>query len=196
MTTKRGAIAFIIGGCLWAVVMVAYLNTHGPGSFDYQRLLFGFSRDNYMLLLSPSALLLGYGLSSLRGRFLSFSGRLFAIASMGALILLGVFAIGNLIMTTQVGVGEHPPWPDDSLANLIGSVALFLAPPLLGICLALMGITLWRTRRFRAGAGVLLAPLALIALFPWQSIGGYPGVVFGVAWAIMGVLYATTETTA
>ncbi len=203
MTTKRGAVAFMIGGTLWAVVMVAYLQTHGPGSDDYQRLLFGFSRDNYMLLLSPAALLpccpaallLGYGLATLRRRFLPLSGRLFATSSMAALILLGIFAIGNLVMTTQVGVGEQPTWPNDSPANLIGAVGLFLAPPLLGICLGLMGITLWRTRQFRAGAGLLLVPLALIALVPWQSIHSYPGVIFGVAWVAIGVLYAARHPT-
>jgi hypothetical protein len=193
MTKKRGTGAFIIGGTLWAVVMVAYLKTHGAGADDYQRLLFGFSRDNYLLLLSPAALLLGYGLALLRRRFLPLTGRLFAVASMGALILLGVFALGNLLVATQAGVGEQPPWPNDSLANLIGAVGMFLAPSLLGICLALMGIMLWRVRQFLAGAGALLAPLALItliALVPWQVINGYSGVVFGLAWIALGLLYA------
>src|SRR5688572_6879644 len=101
MTTKRGAVAFIVGGVLWAAVMVAYIKTHGSGMGDNKRLLFGFSRDNYMLLLSPAALLLGYGLTTLRRRFLPRTGRLFSIASMGAVILLGLFAAGNLLLTAQ-----------------------------------------------------------------------------------------------
>ena len=96
MIAKRGAYALVAGGALWALVMLAYINTHGPGSYDYKRLLFGFSRDNYLLLLSPSALLLAYGITVLRRQCLPITGRLFAIASLGALLLLGVLLWGIL----------------------------------------------------------------------------------------------------
>lgn len=187
MTAKRGALALITGGALWALVMVAYIMTHGPGSYDHKRLLFGFSRDNYMLLLSPAALLLGYGLTELRRRLLPMNGRLFSVASISAVMLLGVFATGNLVYTIRVGVGAHPPWPDDHPVSITGGVMQAMSLPLLGISLALMGAALWRGRWFRPGAVILLLPLALIALAPWQPIHGYTGVVFGVAWAALGL---------
>lgn len=193
MTRKRGAFALIVGGALWALVMVAYIKTHGPGSYDYKRLLFGFSRDNYMLLLSPAALLLGYGLYALRRHFLPSAGRLFSTASLGALILLGAFATGNLMLTVRVGIGGHPPWPDYDRVAMIGGALQALSLPPLGLSLALMGIALLRVRRFPAGAAVLLVPIAAIALIPWQPIGSYPGVVFGMGWAAVGVLYGAAR---
>ena len=99
MTATRGAYALIAGGALWALVMLAYIMTHGPGTYDHKRLLFGLSRDNYLLLLSPVALLLAYGMADLRRQFLPITGRLFGIASLVALLLLGIFAFGNLVFT-------------------------------------------------------------------------------------------------
>jgi hypothetical protein len=196
MATKRVALALIVGGCLWALIMVAYIKTHGPGSYDYMRLLFGFSRDNYMLLLSPEALLLGYGLTLLRRSFLPFTGRLFSGASLGAIVLLGVFAAGNLVWAARTDLGGHAPWPDHSSVGLIGGVLQFLSLPPLGLSLALMGGALLRSRRFRPGAFVLLVPLSIIALAPWQPIHGYPGVTFGMAWGALGLLYAALEVRA
>lgn len=193
MTVQRGAFAFIVGGVLWALVMVAYIKTHGPGSYDNKYLLFGFSRDNYMLLLSPAALLLGYGLATLRRRFLPLAGRLFSITSAIGLILLAIFAAGNLALTTQVGVGKHPPWPASDTASIIGGVLQGLSLPPLGLSLALSGIALLRIRRVLAGATGLFVLLGVIALVPWQPIHGYLGVAFGVAWATVGVLYAAAD---
>ena len=180
----------VAGGALWALVMLAYIKTHGPGTYDYKRLLFGFSRDNYMLLLSPTALLLAYGVIVLRRQFLPVTGRLFAAASLGTLLLLGVFAAGNLLFTAQVGVGEHPPWPNRSRVAILGSAVQSLSLLPLGLTLALMGVAFLRARCFWAGAVVLLFPLAVIALAPWQPIHSYLGVLFGVGWSILGVLYA------
>lgn len=190
MTTKRGAYALIAGGALWAVVMLAYIRTHGPGSYDYKRLLFGFSRDNYLLLLSPIALMLAYGILVLRRQFLQITGRLFAIASLGVLLLLGVFASGNLVLTVQVGIGEHPPWPHQKPVAILGGILQALSLPPLGLTLALMGVAFLQARCFRAGAAILLFPLSVIALIPWQPIHSYPGLLFGVGWMTFGMLYA------
>lgn len=190
MTAKRGAYALIAGGALWALVMVAYIMTHGPGTYDYKHLLFGFSRDNYLLLLSPAALVLAYGITVVRRQFLPITSRVFAIASLGALLLLGVFAIGNLVFTAQVGIGDHPTWPAETRAAILGGTVQSLSLPPLGLALAMMGVTLLRARQFRGGAAILLFPLSVIALAPWQPIHSYPGVLFGVGWVIVGVLYA------
>ena len=190
MIAKRGAYALVAGGALWALVMLAYINTHGPGSYDDKRLLFGFSRDNYLLLLSPIALLLAYGITVLRRQCLSITGRLFAMASLGALLFLGVFAMGNLAFTIQVGIGEHPPWPEHRPTAILGGMMQALSLPSLGLTLALMGVAFLRSRCFRAGAVILLFPLSVIALVPWQPIHSYPGLLFGVGWVTLGVLYA------
>jgi hypothetical protein len=190
MTSKRGAYALVAGGTLWALVMLAYINTHGPGSYDYKRLLFGLSRDNYLLLLSPVALMLAYGITVLRRQLLPLTGRLFASASSGALLLLGVFAIGNLVLTAQVGIGAHPPWPHKGPTAILGGIMQSLSLLPLGLTLALMGVALLRARCFRPGAAILLFPLSIIALLPWQPIHSYLGVLFGVGWAALGVLYA------
>lgn len=190
MTATRGAYALIAGGALWALVMAAYIQTHGPGTYDHKRLLFGLSRDNYLLLLSPAALMLAYGVAGLRRQFLPVTRRLFAIGSLGAILLLGVFAVGNLWFTVQIGIGEHPPWPHTRPAATVSSMLQSLSLPPLGLSLALMGFAFLRARRSRAGAAVLLFPLSLIALAPWQPIHSYPGLLFGVGWAALGVLYA------
>ena len=180
----------VAGGALWALVMLAYINTHGPGSYDYKRLLFGFSRDNYLLLLSPSALMLIYGITVVRRQFLPITGRLFAIASLGTLLLLGVFAIGNVVLTVQVGIGEQPQWPHRRPATIVGGIVQALSLPPLGLTLALKGVAFLRARCFRVGAAILVFPLSVIALVPWQPIHSYPGLLFGVGWMTLGVLYA------
>ena len=190
MTAKRGAYALVAGGALWALVMLAYIQTHGPGSYDYKRLLFGFSRDNYLLLLAPSALMLIYGMTVLRRQFLPITGHLFAIASLGALLLLGVFAFGNLVLTVQVGIGGQVQWPHRSPAVILGGMMQALSLPPLGLTLAGMGIAFLRARCFRSGAAILVFPLSMIALVPWQPIHSYLGVLFGVGWVTLGVLYA------
>jgi len=178
----------VAGGALWALVMAAYIATHGPGTYDHKRLLLGLSRDNYLLLLSPAALTLAYGVDVLR-RLLP-GQRPFAVASLGAMLLLGVFAIGNLLVTASIGIGEHPRWPAPGSPLVAGRMLQSLPLLPLGLCLAAMGVALLRARRFRAGAAVLLFPLSPIALAPWQPIHSYPGVLFGLGWAALGVLHA------
>ena len=82
------------------------------------------------------------------------------------------------------------PWPAETRPAIVGSTVQALSLPPLGVALALMSVVLLRTRLFRVGAAVLLFPLSLIALAPWQPIHSYPGVLFGLGWVIFGVLYA------
>jgi hypothetical protein len=192
MTARRGALALIAGGTLWALVMVAYIATHGPGTYDHKRLLFGLSRDNYLMLLSPAALMLAFGLAVLRRYVPQNTSRLFAIASLGAPLLLAVFAAGNLMFTARIGIGGHPLWPNPDPVAVLSTMVQSISLLALGVTLASMGVALLRTRCFRAAATVLLLPLSLIALAPWQPIHSYPGVLFGVGWVILGVLYART----
>jgi hypothetical protein len=193
LSVKHGGIALIIGGALWAILMIAYVNTHGWGSHDYKNLLFGLSREDYMKFMCIPILLMAYGMFNLRSRFKPLMGSLFSITSGAAFIILIVISFGFAIEYWSLPWGTHRPWPNNDIVGMIGGIIQFIGFPLLGLSLALMCIALIRKDQFRAGAFVLIFPVSVIALVPWQPIHGLPGIVFGIGWMIVGLMYVSAR---
>jgi hypothetical protein len=188
MVTNRVAVAGVVGGALWTFAMMGSMITHGPGSLDRQGLWLGWSRPNFELLFTPAALCFAAALWALRGRMRAHLPPYFAQASGAAAILLLLFALLNLLIAGSVGVAGQ--YPDEVTGlSLVGALAQMLGLPLVGLCLALTAFALWRGRLFRAGALLLFAPIALVAIIPWQAITYVPGLVFGIGWVALGAAW-------
>jgi hypothetical protein len=190
---KQGGIALIVGGALWTLLMIAYVNTHGWGSNDYKNLLLGLSREDYMKFMFIPCLLLALGMFNLRTRFKPLMGSFFSVTSGAVVTLLILVSIGFVIEYWSVPWGNYESWSNNDI-GMIGGVITFVGLPLLGLSLVLTCIGLIRAHQFRTGASVLIFPVAVIALLPWQPVHSLLGITFGVGWTIVGLLYVVLVT--
>ena len=179
---KRGGIAAMVGGALWALTPLRQ-GVFGGGRFPGDSV---FRPYNFVLVVI--AVLLAVGLLALHTRYKERYGRL---GTAGVVVIFVGYALLFIASISAVLL------PSDSLRGLImiGQDLGFLGALMAGVGAILLGVTLWRARAVpRLGALLLIIALpvglpgviALGAIGFEDSAGLALTVLYGGAWIVLG----------
>jgi hypothetical protein len=187
---RWGGPASILGGLWWLVIWILFLLTHGTGTENLQRRLFGLTWLDYNRFLVIALLLFMVGLVNLGMRQQALSSRLGTVGYGLALSGLAFLILGVTLEFWFMPWGSYPEAVWSTQPAWIGGLMEFIASRVLSVGLILFGIDIVRANVLPRWNGLPLILGLLLLASPFLHMTLYTGGMFGFGWVLLGYVLA------